>query len=658
VTNPTPSQPERPSRTHGWSGTVYHLRGSTVVSIRERLERFIPDAGPGQVRAWDDSIAILQHQSGQLVARDRVAERDEVILEYRVPFESRRIDAIVLHGPRVVVIEFKGRSQPGLADLDQVSAYARDLRCYHRECEGRPVDAVLVATRAKGRHGRRAEVHVIGRDAIDELLKELEADASLPPIPIDRFLSEEAYRPLPSLIQAARDLFEKRPLPRIKRAHAATEPALTAIQAAIREAAASKSRKLVLLTGVPGSGKTLVGLQLVHAAFLDDLSVPRADGTLYSPAVFLSGNGPLVKVLQYELQSAGEDGKAFVRGVKDYMKRHTGPRKPVPTEHVLVFDEAQRAWDAEQVREKHENGDDSLRSEPEHFIEFAERVPDWCVVVGLVGTGQEINVGEEGGLGQWATAISESASRGTWEVVTPPQVAHHFASLRHRSEPSLHLDTGLRYHAAGHMHEFVRQLLDSEPPDRIADLGRQLAHEGYHLRITRSLEIAKQYLWTRYASDREKRFGLLLSARDKMLGDYGVSRGDYGKIPFPVGPWYGEPQDTPSGISCRHLRLAITEFEAQGLELDAALVAWGTDFRLVAVEGDSQSWSIEHSRRYRSPKRIKDPLQLRKNAYRVLLTRGREATVVFVPPVPQLDLTFSMLSIAGFVELNAVDGAD
>lgn len=656
MSHPTPPQPEPVSRTHGWTGTVYHLRDSQVLSIRERLVRFVPDASPEQVRAWDDSIAILKQQSVQLAARDRNAERDDVILEYQVPFESRRIDAIVLHGPRVVVLEFKGRSQPGLADLDQVSAYARDLRCYHRECEGRPVDAVLVATRAKGRHGVRAEVHVIGRDSIDELLSELEVDASLAAIPIERFLSEEAYRPLPSLIQAARDLFEKRPLPRIKRAHAATKPALMAIQSAIREAAASKSRKLVLLTGVPGAGKTLVGLQLVHAPFLDELAVPRADGTVHSPAVFLSGNGPLVTVLQYELRDAGGDGKAFVRGVRDYMKRHTGPRKPAPTEHVLVFDEAQRAWDAEQARAHHK--DPKLRSEPEHFIEIAERAPDWCVVVGLVGTGQEIHVGEEGGLGQWAAAIEQSHSRDAWQVITPPQVAHHFAGLPHRSEPSLHLDTGLRYHAAGHMHEFVRRMLDGESPDRLTPLGQQLASDGYHLRISRSLESAKRYLWTRYSADRDKRFGLLMSARDKVLTDWGVSPGEFRRAPLSVGRWYGEPEDTPSEISCRHLRLAITEFQAQGLELDAALVAWGTDLRVVRTDDGQSSWSIEFSTRYRSPKRIKDPLQLRKNAYRVLLTRGREATVVFVPPVPSLDFTFEMLSKAGFVNLDAAPGVD
>ena len=152
------------------------------------------------------------------------------------------------------------------------------------------------------------------------------------------------------------------------------------------------------MTGVPGAGKTLVGLQTVHARYLDDLVVPRADGKSRVPAVFLSGNGPLVEVLQYEFRSAGGGGKTFVRGVKDYVKTYS--RKPglVPPEHVLVFDEAQRAFDAEMVAAKHPGARGPARSEPEHFIEFAGRIPDWCVVIGLIGTGQEIHVGEEGGL--------------------------------------------------------------------------------------------------------------------------------------------------------------------------------------------------------------------------------------------------------------------
>ena len=142
-----------------------------------------------------------------------------------------------------------------------------------------------------------------------------------------------------------------------------------------------------------------------------------------APAVFLSGNGPLVQVLQYELRSAGGSGKAFVRDVKAYVDRYSRRPELVPPEHVLIFDEAQRAFDADQVAVTHQGRGDG-KSEPEHFVEFAERVPEWCVVVGLIGTGQEIHVGEEGGIGQWLSAVQDA--RDDWVIHVPPSLAESF----------------------------------------------------------------------------------------------------------------------------------------------------------------------------------------------------------------------------------------
>ena len=171
-----------------------------------------------------------------------------------------------------------------------------------------------------------------------------------------------------------------------------------------------------------------MGLKVVHAHYLDDLAVPRAYGKPTVPAVFLSGNGPLVEVLQYELRSAGGGGKTFVRGVKDYVKTYSKRPGLVPPEHVLVFDEAQRAFDAETVARKHEEAPGSDLAEPEHFVEFAERVPGWCVVIGLIGSGQEIHVGEEGGLVQWRWAVERARYGLEWTVHGPPGVAETFAS--------------------------------------------------------------------------------------------------------------------------------------------------------------------------------------------------------------------------------------
>ena len=176
---------------------------------------------------------------------------------------------------------------------------------------------------------------------------------------------------VPTLVEAARELMESGTLRRIHRPD--VELTLEYLTAVAHEAARTRTRHLILLSGLPGTGKTLVGLQLAHARFLDDLAVARSGGKPTAPAVYLSGNGPLVEVLQYELRSAGGGGRAFVRAVKAYVDTYSRRPGAIPPEHVLIFDEAQRAFDAEQVRATHKDGPIDNRSEPDHFIDFAER---------------------------------------------------------------------------------------------------------------------------------------------------------------------------------------------------------------------------------------------------------------------------------------------
>jgi hypothetical protein len=135
-----------------------------------------------------------------------------------------------------------------------------------------------------------------------------------------------------------------------------------------------------------------------------------------------------VQVLQYELKSAGGDGKTFVRDVKNYVKTYSSNRKKFPPEHVLVYDEAQRAFDAAMVKVTHKHDATTTRnkSEPELFVEFADRVPEWCVVIGLIGTGQEIHVGEEAGIGQWRKAVENTTGRAEWHIHIPPSAIEHF----------------------------------------------------------------------------------------------------------------------------------------------------------------------------------------------------------------------------------------
>jgi DUF2075 family protein len=566
--------------------------------------------------------------------------------------ESRRPDVIFLVSGAVIVLELKGKSAPSQADIDQAAAYGRDLRCYHRECESRPVHVFIVPTEGQGYMGKDCGVHIAGPDVIDQLVEDLERDRTDPPVSPLAFLAPEAYCPLPTLVQAARELFHSGDVRPIHRARAATDPAVEEITRVIHEAAATRTRRLVLLTGVPGAGKTLVGLRAAHAHFLDDLAVERKGVKPGVPAVFLSGNAPLVEVLQYELRKAGGGGKTFVRGVKDYVKTYSRNTQSVPPEHVLIFDEAQRAFDAEMVQEKHRNtpGFTAGKSEPEHFIEFAERIPEWCVVIGLIGSGQEIHVGEEAGLVQWRHAIEGCKEPERWQVHIPPALTSTFqgAGLGVVAHDGLNLDTAIRFHLASDLHQFVEGLLGGAGPEENKRRAKTMEQQGYHLRITRDLAVAKDYLQERYADNRAARFGLVASAKDKALVDYDVRNDFQSTKRVRFGPWYSDDEDEADGRSCRNLRDCVTEFGAQGLELDASLLAWGTD--LIRVDG---AWSNAKARGYKPNAHVRDPFQLRINAYRVLLTRGRDGTVVFIPAMQELDETHQYLVESGFRSLDS-----
>jgi len=187
---------------------------------------------------------------------------------------------------------------------------------------------------------------------------------------------------------------------------------------------------------------------------------------------------------------------------------------------------------------------------------------------------------------------------------------------------------------------FVADLLGDDHSSSNADLARKLEGEGYHLRISRDLETAKAYLAERYREAKDARFGLLASSKDRDLQSFGVPNDFQSTKRVRLGRWYAAPESDSE--SCRQLRAAVTEFGAQGLELDAALLAWGTD--LIRADG---RWSNLRARGYRRGTPVRDPFQLRLNAYRVLLTRGRDATVVFMPPIFELDETYRF-----FVEQN------
>jgi hypothetical protein len=641
---------DQPEARRGWDSDFVRFGATPANAIVAKLRAFVVNPSIEQVRAWDHSVPQLQigvtkaHEIRQEVAKYTA------ILEYELPLESRRADAIFLLHDAVVVIELKGKSRPSDADVDQAHAYARDLRCYHAECETRKVHALLVPTGASGDQGESRGVRICGPDVLEAVLHEYDVAASGELLDARRFLSGDAYRPLPTLVAAARELFANGTLRRVKRAAAATDDAVTTISSIVHEAARTRTRRLVLLTGVPGAGKTLVGLRLVHSHFIDDLAVPRAGVKPTAPAVFLSGNGPLVEVLKYELREAGGGGSTFVRDVKNYVKHHAANAGRIPAQHVLVYDEAQRAYDAPMVAAKHPDMAQDAKSEPELFIEFAERIPEWCVVVGLIGGGQEIHTGEEAGTGQWARAIEQSLRKAEWTVHGSTHLAEVFERVPFEPHGKLSLDQSLRSHLASQLHSYVARLIgnDAGAQSQLSAMAAELERAGHDVRVTRDLDRAKDYLRARYADNPDARYGIVASSRDADLEGFGIPNGFQSTKRLRYGPWYGDDEEAQGGRSCRNLRDCVTEFGAQGLELDAVLLAWGTDFKRV-----NGVWSIENARKYkRGGPKVHDAWQLRSNAYRVLLTRARDATVVFLPPLKELDETYDYLVTHGFRPLS------
>jgi hypothetical protein len=613
---------------YGWLGSIAAFLQTQIASWLETLSAnyqalYQQRATATQIQAWRDCAEILQAQLLKLAAARPESSNWTLIFEYELPREGgRRPDLILLAAGQVLVFEFKQKPQPSRADLDQVAAYARDLATYHRACHNLPVVPILVPTRRKKASQPQLGVQVLNPAEMANYLGQVPSQS----VEIDpKSWVQADYAPLPTVIQAARTIFQQEPLPQIKRAYSAGIPELLEyLYQLVEIAQARQQRHLVLITGVPGAGKTLVGLQFVYQPSLHQ-DEPKGD----QKAVFLSGNGPLITVLQYALKS-----KVFVQAVRNFYIQHEVRRQTAPSEHMIVFDEAQRAWDAERMAEKY--GIDSAAAGA--VLRIAERVPDWCVVVGLIGEGQEIHVGEEEGLEQWNQGLIQTSA--PWHVHCAPGQAEFFtvvASEHLHTHSRFNLTTSLRSHLASHVQTWVAHLLSGEFA-QAALLLPSLQQQGFDAYLTRSLETAKAYCRERYPDQPHKRYGLVASSRARNLASYGIPNDYSSTSRLNMGAWYIDPPDSPQ--SCCALERAVTEFGCQGLELDFPIVGWGDDLRW------DETW-ISSTRQ----RNVKNPLRLRLNSYRVLLTRGRDGLIIFVPPEPKMDSTFEALQSAGLVDL-------
>jgi len=652
----------------GWSGKFPVFKLISAENVLEALKDFVRAPSTQQVVAWKNSILSLQHQVGLILDSESQAKEFSVLLEYLMPMEARRADAILLLNDHILVLEYKGYPRLDWADVDQARHYMCSLKNFHRDCHNRKVDSVLVLMGSKMATVDYLGVRICSPNELYKLVLQLCTESKGNAIDIDVFTSADAYSPAPALLKGIRDIIRDKRLSRVHRAAAKTDEALDVVERIATHSAISKRRSLILLSGAPGTGKTLVGVRAAVSDKIGALALPRAGQPNSQAAIFLTGNAPLVSVLKHEFKKHKVDARALVRGVRDYVEYY-GRRNRIPPQHFLVFDEAQRAWDTQKVLDRIKSQEakqakkgetvpnvesHSIKSEPEMFIDFSERVPDWCTILGLIGGGQEIHSGEEGGVKQWADAIKASPNSSSWDIYGPEAYLQLFAGVglesQYKVENSLFLDRSIRFSGAVHLHEWVSGLVDENLPDlQLRELAENCRNSGVVMRVTRDLDVAKRYLWGRFIKEPEARFGMMTSSRDKCLASYGVPQ--IGKY-LPVGEWYVEDEINPN--SCRRLSEAITQFEAQGLELDAALVCWGNDFTWRANKTDcaESNWDISKGKKWKKTSIIRNPLALRRNTYRVLLTRGRQGAVIFVPPHEEFDPTYLKLISAGCETLD------
>lgn len=605
-------------KTHGWSGSIRNLLDQPVSLIENDLEIHLQgllgfNAAGSQVEAWLEEIELLKRAFRDLAISKPSSLEWSVVLEFELPLEGgRRPDVVVLGPGKIFVLEFKQDPVLQRSSLDQVAAYARDLAEYHSESHGLQVIPILVPTRTQDRSEIRDVVHVISPDKIAPFLDSEDEDKL---IDLQLWLSGD-YAPLPTLIAAAKMIFNNERLPSIRRAESyGVAKAVIKLREIVRNSETNSERALVFVSGVPGAGKTLVGLQFVYE-----------ESNLDSQAIFLSGNGPLVEVLRDALKS-----KAFVSDLHAFIKSY-GTTSKIPKQHIIVFDEAQRAWDSSNMMIKK----GVAFSEPELLVAIGEKIPNWATLVGLIGHGQEIHTGEEAGISGWYEAIESQHAVSDWKVYSPPRFSKIFLNSPVTEYDELDLNHSLRSKQAEYLHEWVQSLLSGKFAEA-SKISQKIWIQNFPIYVTRDLDDAKNYVKVRFEGETEKRFGIVASSKDRVLPKYGINNGFHETKQVKNAKWYNSNLGEPG--SCCNFEEVVTEFGCQGLELDMAIVAWGNDFLW-----DGSEW-LMRKMRTRIPQQ--DPHQLRLNSYRVLLTRSREGLVIFIPPDSEFDQTEHAFLAAG-----------
>lgn len=588
--------------------------------------------------AWLEEIKLLKESLKEI--------KGHIFLEFSIPRMGKRADCVIIIDSRIIVVEFKiGADTYDSSGIDQVLDYALDLKNFHEGSHERLILPILVSTEAPDNIDNLViyedlvaiPLRTNGKALTSYLSLGKQGNGSSPILP--QQWENSQYKPTPTIIEAAQALYRGHKVEEISRSDAGAinlSRSSMAISKIIHQSKVNGQKSICFLTGVPGAGKTLAGLSLANS----NHNVEESEH-----AVFLSGNGPLVEVLREALarddvrvsEEAGErirktsaltKAKAFIQNIHHF--RDDGIESPLPpTERVVVFDEAQRAWTLDQtarfMKEKKGRLGFSM-SEPEFLISVMNRHAGWATIICLIGGGQEINTGEAG-LPEWFNALKMKFP--DWKVYVSNNLNDHeytrgLSLFSDQMAPNLeyisdlHLSVSVRSFRSEKVSALVKAILDSEI-DRAKELYAQIV-PNYPIFITRDLHLAKK--WVIGKSRGSERYGLLASSGAIRLRAHGI----HVKADADPKVWFlNDKTDIRSSF---YMEDVATEFLVQGLELDWTLVAWDGDLRYVKDHWETKSFRGAVWQEINSPDRRLFLI----NAYRVLLTRARQGMAIFVPP--------------------------
>lgn len=595
-----------------------------------------------QKNTWNREIEILKRELSQFLD-------GYIIFEYTIPRIGNRIDNIVIYKGIIFLLEFKvgEKKYPSYA-IEQVTDYAFDLSCFHKESHNRLLVPILISTKA---HSVKQEIRISKDNVLETICcNEYEIAKYITEVSL-KFIQDEIipddwinslYMPTPTIIEAAQALYLGHNVEDISRNDASAKnlnQTTKAINKIIDYSKAHNRKSICFITGVPGAGKTLAGL---------NIAVERQKIAEDEHAVFLSGNGPLVDVLQEALarddakrnhisrKEASRKVKEFIQIIHHFRDDAISVDTP-PVEKVAIFDEAQRAWDEQNLTDfmkKKKHIEDFNMSEPEFLISILNRHNDWATIICLIGGGQEINKGESAGIYGWFDSLRNNYPN--WDIYVSDKITddeyskgHNFAEMTKNMNVNiiedLHLAVSLRSFRSENVSNFVKALLDVDI-DTAKRLYEQFNND-YPVFVTRNLHKAK--LWVRSQAKGSQRYGLTASSGAKRLRKYGI----WVQNKIEATNWFlNGKNDVRSSF---HLEETATEFDIQGLELDWTIVCWDADLRF--ENGDFKHLKFVGTK-WQNIKSADNILYL-KNAYRVLLMRARQGFVIFVPTGDETDMT-------------------